>query len=426
MEAHYGVTAPAAVYEVDGRRYEATSPGFADAIVEAHASHYRPRCLCVADGVEMYVARLIGPEAGYIVKRMPDTGHRHATSCPSWAPSAEESGLAPLLGTAITEDPQTGLTTLKLDFPLVKLPARSLLPPMGNTKDTVRSDGPRLSLRGLLHYLWDQAELTRWHPGFAGKRHWAVVRRHLLQAAAGMRVGGSELLSRLYVPEPFSVEAREAIGARRLAQWQPAMAVLGQPQPLMLLVGEVKEIVPARFGYKVVVRHMPDQAFGIDVMLYRRIARRFESELALWAAADDLRMVMIGTFGVAASGLASVGELSTMTVTKEWLPVDNPFEQQLVERLVAESRAFLKAFTSSAYPDGAGASATLTDCDGQPRLMFIDAVDRTIVTPRSSPRESGTAWQWRPSAEPMPAFPAPLTMRRVIHQPHPNRQIVNP
>jgi hypothetical protein len=72
----------------------------------------------------MYVARL-GASDGYIVKRMPDTGSHHAPDCPSYEPPAEVSGLGQVLGSAITEDPATGETTLKLDFPMSKMPGRS-------------------------------------------------------------------------------------------------------------------------------------------------------------------------------------------------------------------------------------------------------------------------------------------------------------
>ena len=205
--------------------------------------------VCQADGVEMYVARLAGPHEGYIVKRMPDTGSHHAPDCPSYEPPAEFSGLGQVLGSAITEDPTTGETTLKLDFPLTKMPGRSMIPPTGGEGDSVSSTGTKLSLRGLLHYLWDQAELTRWHPGFAGKRTWATVRRHLLQAAEHKLARGAALRARLYVPEPFSIEERDAINSRRLAQWQIAVSAPGKAQQLMLLIGEVKEIVPARYGF---------------------------------------------------------------------------------------------------------------------------------------------------------------------------------
>lgn len=108
----YGISAPSTVYEIGGQRFEVASSGFAESIANAHAAHQRPRCLCTPEGVEMYVARLAGPHGGYIVKRMPDTGCRHACDCPSFEPPADLSGLGQLLGTAITEDPATGQTSV--------------------------------------------------------------------------------------------------------------------------------------------------------------------------------------------------------------------------------------------------------------------------------------------------------------------------
>jgi len=334
-----GIAAPPAVYEIAGRRFEIGSRGFADAVADAHAAHQRPRCMCLVQGVEMYVARL---GEGYIVKRMPDTGSHHAPDCPSYEPPAEFSGLGQVLGSAITEDPATGETTLKLDFPLTKMPGRSTIPPTSGESDSASSTGTRLSLRGLLHYLWDKAELTRWHPGFAGKRTWATVRRHLLHAAEHKLARGDALRARLYVPETFSIEQRDAINARRLAQWQTAVPAPGKPQRLMLLICEVKEIVPARYGFKAIVKHLPDQACAIDEQLYRRLGRRFEVELALWGASDDIHLVMIATFGVSSAGVPAIHELSLMPATAQWLPIENSFEHQLVGQLVADRRSFIK------------------------------------------------------------------------------------
>ena len=208
-----GLTAPPSVYEVGGQRFEAASRGFAEAVADAHAAHRRPRCMCLVDGVEMYVARLAGTDEGFIVKRMPNTGSHHAPDCPSYEPPPESSGLGQVLGSAITEDPATGETTLKLDFSMSKIAGRSAMPTAGGDSDRVTSSGTKLSLRGLLHYLWDQADLTRWHPGFAGKRTWSTVRKHLLLAAENKIARGDSLRSRLYIPEVFSVEQRDAINA---------------------------------------------------------------------------------------------------------------------------------------------------------------------------------------------------------------------
>nr|WP_231711623.1 DUF1173 family protein [Xanthobacter dioxanivorans] len=49
----------------------------------------------------------------------------------------------------------------------------------------MKTDGSRLSLRALLHYLWEQAEFNRWRPAMTGRRNWAVLRKFLLEAAEG-------------------------------------------------------------------------------------------------------------------------------------------------------------------------------------------------------------------------------------------------
>ena len=150
----------------------------------------RPLDLCLIDGIAMYIARL---GDGFILKRMPNTGSHHAPDCPSYEPPTEFSGLEQVLGSAIIEDPDTGETTLKLDFSMSKNAGRSAPFSASRPHDSVVADGTKLSLRSLLHYLWDQAELTRWKPEFVGKRSWATVRRHLLQAAENKIARGDAL-----------------------------------------------------------------------------------------------------------------------------------------------------------------------------------------------------------------------------------------
>jgi hypothetical protein len=408
----HGVTVPSAIYEVGGRRFDTASRGFADAIAEAHASHKQPRCMCLVEGVEMYVARL---GDGFIVKRMPNTGSHHAPDCPSYAPPAESSGLGQVLGSAITEDPTTGETTLKLDFSMTKIAGRSTIPAAGNTSDSVTTDGTRLSLRGLLHYLWDQAELTRWQPGFAGKRSWATVRKHLMQAAEHKIARGNALQSRLYIPEVFSVEQRDAINAHRMAQWAHAMAAPGQTQHLMLLIAEVKEIVPARYGFKAVVKHVPDQPFALDEQIYRRMGRRFERELSLWGASDAVHMMLIATFGLNDAGVPTIEELSLMPVTGQWLPIEDSFEQQLVERLVRDGRAFVKGLRYNLRVGKVLANAILTDAGATSIPLCIESHDDNGQgLPRATKEiESDSAaptWIWLPAQGAMPPLP-----RRPLH-----------
>jgi hypothetical protein len=406
----FGVSATGTVYEIGGQRFEVATSGFAQAIANAHAARQRPRCQCTPEGVEMYVARLAGPHRGYIVKRMPDTGCRHACDCPSYEPPADLSCLGPVLGTAINEDPATGQTNLRLGFSLTKLPGRSQMPTEGGESESVCTDGTKLSLRGLLHYLWDQAELTHWKPGFAGRRNWATVRRHLLQAAENIATHGQPLLVSLYIPEVFSVEQRDAIHTRHRRQWSRAIPRPGQPQPLMLMVAEVKEIAPSRYGHTAILKHIPDQAFTLDESLYRRLGRCFERELTLWGTEADLHLIVMATFRLDEAGAPAIVEMTLMLATAQWLPVEDAWERQLINALVRNGRSFIKGLRYNSRPVQALASVSLLDCGIAAHPLFIDRDHRhgdalaqgfaTLDTDENPP-----AWRWLPADGDMPALP---------------------
>lgn len=381
--------------------------GFVAALGQAHAARLRPKCLCLATGVDMYVARLGDT---FIVKRMPNTGSSHAPGCPSYEPPAESSGLGQLLGTAIQENPATGVTMLKLGFSMLKLDGRAAVPAQPSPSGDARSDGSRMTLRALLHYLWDQAELTRWQPGFAGKRSWGTVRRHLLAAAENKIARGEPLRRRLYIPEVFSVEERDQLNRARVAQWRQATATVGKPRQLMLLIGEVKEITPARYGFKAVIKHVPDQAFALDEQLYRRLERRFEGELALWSSAETVHMVAIATFGLSEVGVPVIAEMSLMPVTPQWLPIEDSFDRQLVDHLVASERSFIRGLRYNMAPTDALASATLIDVGDEGIPLVVQSHEggqtRPLASRNDIARPPGSpAWVWFPLREAMPPIP---------------------
>jgi len=75
----------------------------------------------------------------FILKRMPYTGSHHAPDCPSYEPPADLSGLGQVLGSAITEDPESGVTSLKLGFSMSKTGGRSVDPGSENGPGSVTS-----------------------------------------------------------------------------------------------------------------------------------------------------------------------------------------------------------------------------------------------------------------------------------------------
>ncbi|MEO8755376.1 MAG: DUF1173 family protein [Casimicrobiaceae bacterium] len=384
---------------VNGVVLDTSNAGFEERLAEAYAGRRRPRCLCNGARPEMYVARL---GDGHVAKRMPFTGSLHAPGCPSYEPPPEISGLGPL-SNAIQEDPGSGTTLLRLGFRMSRREAHPVAVSIDDGDGSVAASDARLTMRGLLHYLWTDAGLARWHPGFAGRRTWAIVRKHLLDAALGKFVGGRALADWLYLPEVFSVAEREPINSRRAARWAAV-----QPRAFALLIGELKEVSPARFGYKAIVKHMPDIAFSVEEALFRRIEVRFESELTLWATSEHVHMVMIATFALDDAGTPRIEELSLMPVTSQWVPFRDRFELHLIAQLVRDDRRFTKTLRYDSKGDRAASAAVLLDTTPPCALHVIrrDA-DKDEAMPCYSEIDRIDCWHWEIARGAMPNLPEP-------------------
>ena len=77
----------------------------------------------------------------------------------------------------------------------------------------------------------------------------------------------------------------------------------------MLLVGDVKEIGQARFGVKLVIKHLPDMPFMLGDDVHRRLKSRFAAELALADTVAGARLIAVATFGRGVAGVPSIEEM---------------------------------------------------------------------------------------------------------------------
>lgn len=381
-------------------------PRFEALVARAHRGKVRPLCLCGEEGVPMYVARLAEK---YILKRMPGTGSLHAAGCGSYELPVELSGLGELVGSAIQEEVESGLTALKFDFSLSKRKASATANASENAAASVRTDGSKLTLRGCLHYLWEQAGLNSWTPAMAGKRSWGVVHRALSAAAESKVAKGVGLNQLLFIPEPFFLERRDEILARRLERFASIATSTRGARKLLILVGEVKEVAPARFGHKLVIKHLPDLPFMMAEDLHKRLQKRFASAIELWSSDESTHLLAIGTFGVSAGGIASLEEMSLMTVSSAWIPIDDGHDRMLVERLVGTERRFTKCLRYNLGEDRPLASAVLRDtvpkavalytilgaADDAYRQALQELIDESELAP----------WLWKPDEQAMPTLP---------------------
>lgn len=394
-------------YFIKGRTYPAADPGLQDALAHVYGSPERPRCLCVSGGIEMYIAR----HAEYIVKRMPDTGHLHHPTCPSFEPEPGMSGLGELVGEAIIEHAPDQVE-VRTDFAMSRLPGKAV--PRGEAvidPAEVHAPRKRMSLRALLHFLYERAGFNRWYPAMEGRRNQSVLHKYLSEAARGVTLKGASLDERLYVPEPFKVELKDEIGERR----RKKLALLLSPEDavqykMAIIVGEYNGSEPTAFGRRIVVKHMPDVPLYIENKAWERVERSYAPTLQARDAdvPKQPRVMMAALVYAKREYVYQVDTVSMMLTTDQWIPLDGLHELPLIELLQREQRAFMKPMRYDARSAAGFPSVLLLDNGKVP-------VPLHVVSPFLEGRERSTkvkflacspqAWVWMTDKD-MPMLPA--------------------
>jgi hypothetical protein len=398
-------------FALHGRTWGSGDAGFQAALARAHATGDRPRCLCTSIGTEMYVAL----HQRYLVKRMPQTGDRHHPTCPSYAPDGQLSGLGPLVGDAVVEHGPDQVE-LRVDFPWMRLPS-GRAPPPASPGDPGEVAGPRgrMSLRAVLHYLFERAGFNRWTPAMAGRRNQAVLHKYLMEAAAGIAIKGVSLAERLVVPEPFSQARKEELAAQRRER-----LAITQPQdgrvPLALVVGDFKSCEPGALGQRLWVRHMPDTPLRVGPACWSRMVRAYGALLEAHDAdaGRRVRLVLAALVHARQPGVYEIDTACLMLTSRDWIPLDAWHELPLVEALVAQQRRFFKPLRYDAHSAAPFANALLLDAGPVPvplHMLSAYMSPRDRLLKDEAVREAANrAWVWVAEG-PLPALPARGTMR---------------
>ena len=316
----------------------------------------------------MYIAHI--GKGSYIMKRMPNTGHQHHPDCDSYEIPSELSGRGEVQNKAISEDHETGLTSLKLDFSLSKMSTkRAVSQGSGKEVTAVKADPKKLTIRSLLHFLYDEAGLNKWTPNMQGKRSWFVVRKYLLQAAQNKVTKSNPIGECLLIPENFSIEHKDKITTRR-RKFLSKLKKQGSKQKMGILIGEVKAIDESRFGYKMTIKHMPDTPVFMGEEVYNRINKAFPTELAFFYEKESIHLLTICTFSLSASGSPQVETISLMAVDQNWLPFENIEELEFIEKLCSSKQPFIKGLRYNLGSSDVIASVLLTDGE-QPTAVYL-------------------------------------------------------
>jgi Protein of unknown function (DUF1173) len=394
-------------YFIKGRTYAAADPGLQDGLARLYGAPERPRCMCVPGGVEMYIAR----HAGYVVKRMPDTGNQHHPTCPSFEPEPGISGLSELLGEAIIEH-SPDRVELRTDFPLSRTPGKSM-PRAEAVADPPDVNAPRkqMSLRALLHFLYERAGFNRWYPAMEGRRNQGVLRKYLYEAARGVTLKGVKLDECLYVPEPFRAEFKCEISERRREKLALLMSREDTVQfKMAILVGEYKGCEPTNVGRRIIVKHLPDVPLCIESKAWERAERIYGASLQARHAdvTSKPRVMLAAVIYAKSEHVYQVDTLSVMLVTEKWIPLDGLHELPLIEALQREQRAFLKPLKYDAGTAAAFPNVLLLDCGKVPLPLhvlspFADGKERALKE-KTVATGGLSAWVWH-TDKPMPPLP---------------------
>lgn len=379
---------------INGNEYDSNDENIQKVLQEAYIDKFRPKCLCTSIGVALYIAKI---NNSYVLKRMPNTGGSHSPGCVSYEPPHELSGLGEVLGQAIQENPDDGAVTLKFDFALTKRGGKAPPPASGGESDSVATDGKKLTLRGLLHYLYEQGKLNYWLPKEKAT-NWYLVRKQLLRAASDKTSKRQELSKTIYIPETFNTDIKKDIVARRNEQLSPLNAK-GSGQNLMIVIGEVKSIEKARYDFKLIAKHCPDFHFFMNEDVHKRINKRFIKELELWNMyGDQCHLMFICTILKTASDLPLIQEISLMLVNKHWIPFENKYEYELIEEMTEQKRQFIKGLRYNLPTSKPLASIVAVDTNPKPTAMYIIPTSESEQYMQSIElmiEESDYAsWQW--------------------------------
>jgi len=394
-------------FSIKGRVIDASAASFQDLLASVYDTPERPRCLCVAGGTEMYVAK----HRQFVVKRMPDTGCHHHPSCPSFELESQQSGLGELMGEAVLEL-TPGQIQLRVDFPWTRTLGRSA--PRGEAQDAAEVSEPkrRMSLRALMHFLFERAGFNRWSPAMEGKRNQGVLHKYLLGAAEDVMVKGVALSERLYVPEAFN-EATKAQAAQRRRDKLAVLRPHEGQSPLAVVIGEFKASEVTALGRRVWIRHMPDAPLLVANKTWERIERLFAP---MFEAGDadsghKVRIVLAALIRARREHTYEIDALSLMMTSEHWIPVEGIHELPLVHALVTQRRRFVKPLRYDAKSVASFPNALLLDAGSTPMPLhvvsaFMPARERDAKV-KAAQTASGSPWLWWTN-ETMPTLPLAL------------------
>lgn len=372
-------------YRINAAVISPENPDFQDLLRSAYQARLRPMCLCKGEpGIPMYIA-LVNDR--FWLKRMPNSGQEHAMGCGSWDMPEELSGRKDVFNSGVTYEGDE--VRLKFDFSLTKIAGRTPPAPATGAGTSVKAAASRLTLQGLLHFLWEEAGLTKW-PGMGTRRDYAFVYSSLTAAMQQKSVGKDELENHVLLPEPDHFKSNPYEISPKIQKMIDSIAIPDgkQGHHLLIALGELEDELPAA-GYAsdfpAMLAHFKNRPFLVNEKTKKGLDRRYGGLNELWTGQripgrPASHMVVIGTFSASVQGSLRIEEWTQMLVDENWIPYDSLNERDLLRQLILEKRSFQRPLRYNRHDKIIMPSYMLTDTAPKPCAIFLAPSDQLEET----------------------------------------------
>ncbi|MER5615934.1 DUF1173 family protein [Streptomyces sp. NPDC002215] len=293
-------------------------------------------CLCLRPALRLVIRCT---RAGrYHVAGWPGEGERHDSHCPFHKLGPALSGRDRYSTQAIREADDG--VFIRLATPLTSTLAQPE-PHVAAPQETCDEAGSRRSvgLLGLLHWLWEQAQLNVSYPQ-TGRPTWRTCHARLRQQLCETTINGRGMDEALYVVPPFTPATADA-NAAALDVFRARLGRHGMTERRALILGQIKEVAPTPYGVAYRLAHQRTPLYA-RAALHARATRSYRHAFGKTAAEHGATRIALFVVERSPKGHLIAVDLAAMLTTGTFIPADSSYEVVMADALAACRRAFVK------------------------------------------------------------------------------------
>jgi hypothetical protein len=369
-------------------------------LAKAKENDVHPRCECTKASPSFYIAK----RSKFYLAKMPGTGKLHNPACTSFELDGDVRGLNAYEKSVVKLN-SDGMLAIKIHAPFShKRVDRNERVTLGsNTIPSVQAQHQKqeaMSLSALLAILWEQAELNRWYPLFAGKRSWGVVRKRLAEASENIVAKRTQLSSILFIPESFKLDRKDEIDSRRKERFNSIMRHQNGKTQYMVAIGRIRNI---EVNDKSVSIRLAQQGNNVVYWGEKFIATKIESSgcMDVLNDADDQKVMVIMIINRDDRDALMIRDIGFLQIDDHFLPSKTAEDVVITKVLIEGERDFIKTMPYDTTNDNVYPDFMLLDTGLKPTPLAIfhafaseDTLDARHKAKTRWEAEYNTSWIW--------------------------------